>query len=134
MARLERERETVSVVDDQRGSPTWSADLANGLLELARQVVGERPPAQRVLHCAGGGEATWFQVARAVFAELGADPARVLPCSTAEYPLPAPRPAYSVLSAKAWQGAGLTPLRPWRDALAAAFTECGDALRGTTSS
>lgn len=134
MARLERERATVSVVDDQRGSPTWSADLAGGLLELAGRVVGEDPPARRVLHCAGGGEASWFAFARAVFLELGADPSRVLPCTTAEFPRPAPRPAYSVLSARAWRSAGLRPLRPWRDALVAAFAECGDALRGTVAS
>lgn len=119
MARLEREKETVSVVNDQRGSPTWSADLAAGLLELAVAVAEGRGPEQRTLHCTGAGETTWFEFARAVFAELGADPERVRPCTTAEFPRPAPRPAYSVLSTDSWVDAGLTPLRDWRAALSA---------------
>ncbi|MCP2258648.1 dTDP-4-dehydrorhamnose reductase [Streptoalloteichus tenebrarius] len=121
MCRLERERETLTVVDDQRGSPTWSADLAAGLLELARRVAVGPGPEQRVLHCTNAGETTWCGFARAVFEELGADPSRVRPCATADFPRPAPRPAYSVLSGAAWRAAGLTPPRPWREALAAAF-------------
>lgn len=117
MARLERERDTVSVVDDQRGCPTWSADLAAGLLELATAVGQGQGPAARTLHCVGGGEATWFSFAQAIFAELGADPGRVRPCTTADFPRPAPRPAYSVLSTASWREAGLTPLRDWREAL-----------------
>ncbi|NUT54139.1 MAG: sugar nucleotide-binding protein, partial [Saccharothrix sp.] len=73
-----------------------------------------------VLHATGGGETTWCGFARAIFAELGLDPERVRPCATADFPRPAPRPAYSVLSGKAWEDAGLTPLRHWREALAAA--------------
>lgn len=117
MARLERQRTTLSVVDDQRGAPTWSAQLAAGLLELAGLAAVGKGPVARVLHCSGAGQTTWCGLARAVFAELGADPQRVRPCTTRDYPLPAPRPAYSVLSSAAWVGAGLTPLPDWRDAL-----------------
>ncbi|WP_184690102.1 dTDP-4-dehydrorhamnose reductase [Saccharothrix tamanrassetensis] len=120
IARLEGERDTLSVVDDQRGSPTWSLDLASGLVELAELVVRGGEPA-RVLHATGGGETTWCGFARAIFAELGADPERVKPCGTEDFPRPAPRPAYSVLSGQAWAAAGLTPLRPWQEALRAAF-------------
>ncbi|GDY31332.1 NAD(P)-dependent oxidoreductase [Gandjariella thermophila] len=130
MARLERERDKLSVVDDQTGSPTYTADLADGLLALAARVVGPDAPAQRLLHATGGGSTTWYGFARAVFEELGADPDRVRPCTTAEFPRPAPRPAYSVLSDDAWREAGLPPLRHWRDALAAAFADHGPALRG----
>lgn len=126
MARLERERETVSVVDDQRGSPTWAADLARGLVELASSAA----PAG-IYHCTNGGDTTWYGLARAVFEELGADPDRVQPTTTAVYPRPAPRPAYSVLSSHAWTAAGLTPLPDWRDALARAFAESGAALRAS---
>jgi dTDP-4-dehydrorhamnose reductase len=129
MAKLEKQRDTLSVVDDQRGSPTWSADLATGLLELAGLVVGEQAPVQRVVHGTNSGETTWYGFARAIFEELGADPDRVTPCTTADFPRPAPRPAYSVLSDAAWAAAGLTPLRPWREALAAAFATVGDRLR-----
>ncbi len=116
MLRLERERETVTVVDDQIGSPTYAADLAAGLLELAA-----RPDAPRLLHATNSGQASWFDLARAVFEGIGADPRRVRPCTSAEFPRPAPRPAYSVLSTRSWQQGGLTPLRPWRHALAAAL-------------
>lgn len=129
MARLEKERDTVSVVDDQRGSPTWSADLAAGLVELATRIASGAGPDRRVLHCAGGGDTTWHGLARAVFAELGADPERVLPCTSAEFPRLAPRPAYSVLSAASWRAAGLTPLRPWDEALHEFVTAYTDAAR-----
>lgn len=119
MARLAAEGVDPSVVDDQRGSPTWTGDLAAGLLELASAIASGSAPTRRVLHCTGGGETTWYGLARAVFEEVGADPDRVSPCTTAEFPRPAPRPAYSVLSNAAWRAAGLTPLRDWRDALTA---------------
>jgi dTDP-4-dehydrorhamnose reductase len=130
MARLERERDTLSVVDDQVGSPTWSADLAAGLLELAVRVAGHAGPDQRMLHCTNTGQVSWFEFARAVFTELGADPSRVRPCRSADFPRPAPRPAFSVLSDRVWREAGLAALRPWRDALAAAFIQDGAVLRG----
>lgn len=119
MLRLERERDTVRVVDDQVGSPTYARDLAAGLLELA--ITEWTGPS--VLHATNAGRASWFELARAVFAEVGADPHRVRPCATAEFPRPAPRPAYSVLSGRSWRDAGLTPLRPWRDALREAIDE-----------
>jgi dTDP-4-dehydrorhamnose reductase len=128
MARLAASDDPVSVVDDQRGSPTWTRDLAAGLLELAEFVAaGKQPPP--VLHATGGGDTTWHEFARAVFTELGADPSRVRPSRTSDRPRPAPRPAYSVLSDAEWRAAGLTPLRPWREALTAAFAEDGDAFR-----
>ncbi|XVS63693.1 dTDP-4-dehydrorhamnose reductase [Actinosynnema sp. CA-299493] len=121
MARLAATNDTLSVVDDQVGSPTWSLDLAHGLVELAATVsTGGTPP--RVLHATNDGETTWCGFARAVFTELGLDPTRVHPCTTAAYPRPAPRPAYSVLSGKTWASAGLTPLRPWQAALSTAIS------------
>lgn len=124
MARLESTRPTLSVVDDQRGTPTYAADLAAGLLELA---AADLPGG--VLHATNAGETTWFDFARAIFAELGADPERVRPTSTADFPRPAPRPAYSVLSSASWRGAGLTPLRDWRSALAAGLAAAPEAFR-----
>lgn len=117
MRRLERERETVTVVDDQIGSPTFAPDLAAGLLELVRSVTAGADGIAPILHATNAGRASWFELARAVFAGVGADPDRVRPCSSAEYPSSTPRPAYSVLSNRAWIEAGLTPLRDWRLAL-----------------
>jgi dTDP-4-dehydrorhamnose reductase len=126
MARLAGERDTLDVVDDQYGSPTWSADLAAGLVDLGRSGAPSG-----TLHATGGGVTTWCGFARAVFAELGADPERVHGCTTAQFPRPAPRPAWSVLSPASWSAAGLTPLRPWRDALAAAVRRHPDLLGPT---
>jgi dTDP-4-dehydrorhamnose reductase len=124
MVRLERERETVSVVDDQRGSPTWSRDLASGLLTLA----GSEVPSG-TLHATNRGETSWHGFTRAIFEELGADPDRVLPTTTEAFPLPAPRPANSVLSPRSWDEVGLPPLQEWRAALAEAFRTQGHAFR-----
>jgi dTDP-4-dehydrorhamnose reductase len=109
----------VRVVDDQHGNPTWTADLADGLIALA--LAADRVP-PGVLHCVNASATTWFGLARAVFTEIGADPNRVVPCSTAEFPRPAPRPANSVLDTAGWAAAGLPELRHWRHALHAAAT------------
>jgi len=131
MARLAGERDTLDVVDDQHGSPTWSRDLAAGLVALAAatQAAGNGvAPSPGTYHCTNSGRTTWYGLARAVFAEIGADPERVRPTSTDAVPRPAPRPAYSVLSDASWRAAGLPPARPWRDALHAAFAEVGGTL------
>ena len=112
MRRLAGERETLTVVDDQVGQPTWTVDLADG----------HRAPRRRgapfgTWHATSRGSASWFDLARAVFEELGLDPERVRPTTSAEFPRPAPRPAYSVLSHDGWTAAGLDPLPHWRDAL-----------------
>jgi len=125
MAALERTRETVDVVDDQVGSPTWTGDLADALLALMRSNA-----APGTYHATNAGSVSWHGFARAVFEELGADPARVRPTDSASFVRPAPRPSYSVLSGRAWEEAGLPPLRGWREALAEAFRVEGDALRG----
>lgn len=113
MIALEESRDSLTVVDDQIGSPTFARDLAAGLLELVELGVG----AGKTLHAVGAGRASWCELARAVFDEIGADPTRVQPCSTSDFPRPAPRPAYSVLSSRGWESAGLSGLRHWRDAL-----------------
>lgn len=119
MLRLEQERSTVSVVDDQVGSPTWSADLARGLVEVACSPVGG------VLHATNSGTTTWFGLAREVFELAGADPNRVLPTTTEAFSRPAPRPAFSVLDPTSWRAAGLAPLPAWPDALRNCLRELG---------
>jgi dTDP-4-dehydrorhamnose reductase len=70
-----------------------------------------------VLHATSQGETSWHGLAQAVFEEIGADPQRVRPVSSAQFPRPAPRPAYSVLGHERWDDVGLPPLPPWREAL-----------------
>ncbi|REF35083.1 dTDP-4-dehydrorhamnose reductase [Thermasporomyces composti] len=116
MMRLERERDTLEVVDDQRGQPTWTVDVAERLVLL-----GADPRAAGIFHATSAGEATWYELAREVFRLLGADPDRVRPTTTDRFPRPAPRPAYSVLGHARWAELGLGPIRHWREALHAAF-------------
>ncbi len=129
MGRLAENGIDPRVVDDQTGSPTYALDLAAGLLDLAALLGAEPGRPGAVLHAAGGGAATWFDVARGVYARAGADPARVTPCSTAEFPRPAPRPAYSVLSPASWTALGLAALPDWRDALDRALGAPSDTDR-----
>jgi dTDP-4-dehydrorhamnose reductase len=116
MLRLAAERDTVEVVDDQLGQPTWSLALARQLVALA----GSGAPAG-VYHGTAAGQTTWFGLARAVFAGAGLDPARVRPTSSDRYVRPARRPAYSVLGHDGWARAGLAPLADWRDMLTQAL-------------
>lgn len=104
-------RPNLRVVDDQRGRPTSTLTLASNLLELVeRGITGHA-------HVTDGGECTWFELARAVAAEV--NPACVVePCTSAEFPRPAPRPAYSVLDVSATEAALGRPLVSWQDALA----------------
>ncbi len=113
MLDLEQTRETLDVVDDQVGQPTWSRDLAAQIVLL-----GQSDAATGVYHATNSGQTTWFGLARAVFELAGADPNRVRPARTVDVPRPAPRPAYSVLVAQRWADAGLPVMRPWEQALA----------------
>jgi dTDP-4-dehydrorhamnose reductase len=113
MLRLAGERETLSVVDDQVGQPTWAKDLAAKIVELLDAGVRSG-----IFHGTNGGQTTWWGFARAIFSEAGLDPQRVLPTDSAAYPQKATRPAYSVLGHDAWATAGLEPMRNWADALA----------------
>ena len=118
MLRLERERDTVSVVVDQYGQPTYARDLALQILML----LDARPPAG-TFHATNGGATNWFEFTRAIFEQVGADPARVLPTDSSTFVRPAPRPAYSVLAHDCWAQAGLPGMRDWREALSAAFAD-----------
>jgi dTDP-4-dehydrorhamnose reductase len=116
MIRLERERPAVDVVDDQRGQPTWTVDVARQIVALVRS---RATPG--VYHATSSGEATWFEVAREVFRLLGADPSRVRPKASSACAQPAGRPRYSVLGHDAWAAIGVEPITDWRIALRQAF-------------
>ena len=113
MLRLAGERETVDVVDDQVGPPTWSYALAQQAVALARS----SRAAPGAYHGTAAGSTTWFGLARAVFELSGLDPARVRPTTSDRFVRPARRPAYSVLGHDRWAGTGVAPLPEWRPML-----------------
>jgi dTDP-4-dehydrorhamnose reductase len=110
MAALTRDKPALKVVTDQRGTPTSARHLARGLLGLARA------GARGVMHLTDGGECTWHELACAVRDGLG-HTCDIAPCTTAEFPRPAPRPAYSVLDVSSTE-AILGPMPGWRVNLA----------------
>jgi dTDP-4-dehydrorhamnose reductase len=111
--RLADGEDELRFVDDQHGSPTFTADLAPAIVTLG---LDRRPG---IFHVTNSGTTTWWGFVRAVLAEAGADPERVRPISTAELhpPRPAPRPAYSVLDNMALRLSGLPALPTWQDGL-----------------
>lgn len=116
MLRLATTHPTVSVVTDQLGQPTWTADLARQI----RLLVESDAPAG-VYHGTNSGHCSWFDFAKAIFADAGLDPARVLPTDSSTFVRPAPRPAYAVLGHERWAAVGIPEMRDWREALRDAF-------------
>ncbi|WP_317966254.1 dTDP-4-dehydrorhamnose reductase [Paenibacillus sp. CCS19] len=110
MLRLGEAGGTLKVVSDQLGSPTYTADLAQMLLTLVTT------EAYGIYHATNSGSCSWYEFAAAIFEEGGLA-AQAVPCTTAEFPRPAPRPAYSVLDHSALRANGLPPMRHWREAL-----------------
>lgn len=110
MLRLGGERDEVSVVTDQIGCPTWTGHLAGALVELA-----ERRGDVGVFHAAGTGACSWNELAVEVFHQAGVA-CRVLPTTTAQFPRPAQRPAYSVLGTERDPG---VVLPPWQEGVTA---------------
>lgn len=120
MLRLSQSRDEISVVDDQRGTPTYAGDIADAILDIAVFPAAERERRWGTYHLTNAGETTWAGFARAIFDEaaaLGLKTARVRPITTAQYPTPAKRPAYSVLGNDKIARAFGIALPPWQDAL-----------------
>ncbi|MFE0520902.1 dTDP-4-dehydrorhamnose reductase [Streptomyces sp. NPDC058954] len=128
MIKLESVKDTLDVVDDQRGQPTWTVDLADRLVRLGRSALNGVAPAG-IYHGTSTGETTWFDLAREIFRLLGADTERVRPTTSAAYLRPAPRPSFSVLGHGRWAAAELEPIRGWREALCEAFPVMAAAER-----
>ncbi len=112
--RLAAEPGRLTFVDDQRGHPTFTADLAVVIDDL----VSEQRPG--LFHVTNQGAVSWFEFARAVLEAAGDDPDRVDPCATADLqpPRPAPRPANSVLDNTALRLSGWGETRDFREPLA----------------
>ncbi|WUG88230.1 dTDP-4-dehydrorhamnose reductase [Streptomyces sp. NBC_00454] len=121
MLGLAARRDTLDVVDDQHGQPTWSYALARRLVELGSAALDGRAPGG-VYHGTAGGRTTWFGLAREAYRLAGLDPERIRPTDSAAFARPAARPAFSVLGHGRWAQAGLEPLADWRVQLAEAIT------------
>lgn len=133
MLRLAGEREELGVVDDQRGSPTFASDLAEGVMTIVDRL-GEHPPETPwgVFHLTGAGDTTWCGFARAIMAgsaSRGGPSARVNPITTADYPTPVTRPADSRLDCARIEAVyGIKP-RLWTEALDRALDEIHGAKK-----
>ncbi|HNU89500.1 MAG TPA: dTDP-4-dehydrorhamnose reductase [Ferruginibacter sp.] len=97
MLRLMKERESINVVNDQKGCPTYAADLAAAIMQIIAS--GKAGKNAGIYHYTNAGIITWYQFALAI-KELGKSSCSVNPISTAQYPTAAKRPAYSVLDTK----------------------------------
>ncbi|APT84181.1 dTDP-4-dehydrorhamnose reductase [Corynebacterium aquilae] len=112
MAAKARAGQPAIVVDDQVGSPTYAIDLAHGLLMLAHQ------PQPGTVHIVGSGQASWYELARAVYDALGANPDELIkPVPSHAYSQLAIRPQYSVLGTDTWRAAGHPDLPHWTHGL-----------------
>jgi dTDP-4-dehydrorhamnose reductase len=132
MLRLAGDGTSPGVVADQYGQPTWTADVAGQICALI-----DKQARPGIYHATSSGQTTWYGFAEEIFRLYHAtvprdqvqqrkgDPERVLvsprPITTAQYPTPAKRPAYSVLAHDAWHAAGIAPIGDWRQALRRAF-------------
>ena len=145
MLRLAGERDEVGVVADQLGSPTYALDLAETLLRIARRVLDEKvvdekaadTPLFGVFHVAGGGQASWADLAEAVFAasaSSGGPSARVRRIDTKDYPTPARRPADSRLDTGKLQERYGIVLPDWRASVGDCVSRLLAARAGTGSS
>jgi dTDP-4-dehydrorhamnose reductase len=110
MAKLTRDRPSLKVVNDQRGRPTSAEHLAASTLSLLDR------KASGILHVTDGGECTWYELTLAIAQGLSRT-CKIEPCTTAEFPRPAPRPAYSVLDLSKTE-ALLGPMPDWQGNLA----------------
>jgi len=107
--KLAASRPTLDVVDDQRGCPTYSVDLARAIIGLCRN------GASGIVHVTNSGDCSWYEFAQAIVTSAGLA-AEVRPVSSQQMARPAPRPGYSVLSPKSLQRFGIT-MPAWQDAL-----------------
>ena len=116
MLRLAGQGKPLRVVDDQRCTPSYTADVADAAVQLiARNASG-------LFHVTNSGDCTWFEFAAEIFRQAGLKP-NLTPITSAEFGAAAARPAYSVLSTAKLAAVGVPALRPWQDALAAYLNE-----------
>ncbi len=116
MLRLGNDRESLHIVADQIGSPTYTGDLASAILDILSQHSFSAQDPVEIYHYSNEGVCSWYDFATAIF-EIHRIECAVLPISTEDYPTPAKRPYYSLMSkAKIKQTFGIS-IPHWRDSL-----------------
>lgn len=142
--RLAAEREELRIVRDQIGAPTWSHEIARATTDVLGKIASRRqlpsPGGKGIYHMTAAGQASWYEFASAILEEASRLPAgvrwfeqitggrpiiarRVIPITSEEYPTPARRPLYSVLSNQNLQAAFGVHLPDWQTQLRAAFSQ-----------
>lgn len=116
MLRLAAQGKPLKVVNDQRGTPSYTADVADATVQLLER------GASGLFHVVNSGDCTWYEFAAEIFRQSGVT-ADLTPITSAEFGAPAKRPAYSVLSTVKLASVTGTSPRHWKDALAAYLTE-----------
>jgi dTDP-4-dehydrorhamnose reductase len=111
IAKKLKNNESLNVVNDQVGAPTWTLDLASAIIEIL-----EKKPIPGIYHVTNSESCSWFEFAQAIAKTLNVDEKLVKPTDSKSFVRPAVRPKYSVLSNSKWENAGLTPLRSWKEA------------------
>jgi dTDP-4-dehydrorhamnose reductase len=115
--KLAATRERIEVVNDQRGCPTYTDDLASAIIQLCRA------GADGIIHCTNSGDCTWFDFASELIRQAGL-PTKVLPTTSEKFVRPAARPKYSVLSPTSLSGLGIV-MRSWQQTLPPYLTQRG---------
>lgn len=116
MLRLGKELGEIGVVHDQVGSPTYTVDLAEFMVNLMET------DKYGIYHATNGGQCSWYEFALEIFKQANLD-VKVNPLTTEQFPRPAARPNYSVLSKQRIVDEGFEPLRKWQEGLTAYFNE-----------
>ena len=112
MLSLSKKNKELKVVNDQIGSPTYAKDLAKAI----KEIIEKKSDKYGIYHVTNKGEVSWYEFAKKIF-EIKNIEIKVNPCTSEEFPRPAPRPHYSVLSNQKWIDAGFTPMRNYEEAL-----------------
>ncbi len=115
--RIGKEKEELKIVFDQVGTPTFAGDLADTVLQIILQSTKDSSRfIPGIYHYSNEGVASWYDFAREII-EIAGLKTRILPIETSEYPLPAPRPQYSVLNKKKIRDTFGIEIRHWKEAL-----------------
>lgn len=114
--KLAEKNESLKIVNDQFGQPTWTRDLAQKIVELVTKEVPNG-----IYHGTSSGAVSWFDFAKEIFKAAGLESSRLEPVSSEQFKRPAPRPSYSVLGHAKFKENNIAPIRHWQEAFQEAY-------------